>query len=633
MHRSLSDQSASEENPTNFVLVPVESGNVLSRKIRDGKSETASVFSKASGVSKSSRVSKDHINAMGFANDGYDYSRHFRDYKGGKFMGADGKMAQYEMGDEVDEIEAKSKFEIANPELFESRELDVDAITISADVMDADLHEALFAENATELFEEMDDDFVAKALEGDAPEDPEFDKHIAELLAKSERQVFGGIMGGGGKLSIGGKKGDKVTFLEDGEEYYDGEEGDDFYYDSQDEIYSDEYADDNDGDDDGDDNVDNGATNYPGYDIPISEEQKNFNIKFEKALNEEYGEDDIGGLDGEEIEGGAIDLDEDEIDDELDKALDEFIDQNPEEYNAVISKSNISKLENSNFVIRSKLKEQIFENRREIVEDNSDKLLLQDKEYLKSQIIEAEKAQEEAIEFIERLEIEERSGVIGEEILKASPYLAKEKVVEEWDCESILSTYSTTENHPTVIRAPSSRFKEHKSKFLLADEKANEQRQRTMENTENLLRLDKSRRQPEYNGEPVPQIVLKGKLGLPQGFEPGKKRFENKSSAASAGVAVGVGVGGGGASNDISDSDDDDDDESENLLVDTSIGRPKNETKEEKAARKKAVKEAKKEKRELKKATKTAYNDESKKLANQNINAGEVNRVPVFRYS
>ena len=629
MHRSLSDQSASEESPTNFVLVPVESGNVLSRKLKDGKSETASVLSKASGVSKSSRVSKDHINAMGFANDGYDYSRHFRDYKGGKFMGADGKMAQYEVGDEDDEIEAKSKFEIANPELFESRELDVEAITISADIMDADLHEALFAENATELFEELDDDFVAKALEGDAPEDPEFDKHIAELLAKSERQVFGGMMGGGGKLSIGGKKGDKVTFQEGGEEYYDDEEGDDYYYDSQDEIYSDEYA--YDDGDDGDDNADNGATNYPGYDIPISEEQKNFSIKFEKALNEEYGEDDIGGLDGEEIEGGNIDLDEDEIDDELDKALDEFIDVYPEEYNAVISKSNISKLENSNFAIRSKVKEKIFEDRREIVEDNSDKLLLQDKEYLKSQIIEAEKAQEEAIEFIERLEIEERSGVIGEEILKASPYLAKEKVVEEWDCESILSTYSTTENHPTVIRAPSSRFKEHKSKFLLADEKAYEQRLRTMENTEHLLRLDKSRRQFEDSEGPVPQIVLKGKLGLPQGFEPGKKRFENKSLAASAGVGV-VGAAAAAASNDT-DSDNGEDDDSENLVVDTSIGRPKNETKEEKAARKKAIKEAKKEKREVKKATKTAYNDESKKLANQNINAGEVNRVPVFRYS
>ena len=106
--------------------------------------------------------------------------------------------------------------------------------------------------------------------------------------------------------------------------------------------------------------------------------------------------------------------------------MDEFIDIYPEEYNAVISKSNISKLDNFNVITKNKLQKEIFENRRELVEDNTDKLLLKDKDFLKAQIFAAERAQEEAIEFIERLEIEEKSGVIGEEIMKALPYIAKE---------------------------------------------------------------------------------------------------------------------------------------------------------------------------------------------------------------
>lgn len=34
-------------------------------------------------------------------------------------------------------------------------------------------------------------------------------------------------------------------------------------------------------------------------------------------------------------------------------------------------------------------------------------------------------------------------------------YLAQVELVEEWDCESVLSTYSTTDNHPSVIRSVS----------------------------------------------------------------------------------------------------------------------------------------------------------------------------------
>lgn len=41
---------------------------------------------------------------------------------------------------------------------------------------------------------------------------------------------------------------------------------------------------------------------------------------------------------------------------------------------------------------------------------------------------------------------------------------------EEWDCESILSTYSCLDNHPTLIQDKSSKtYKPHKSRYLMAE--------------------------------------------------------------------------------------------------------------------------------------------------------------------
>ena len=42
-------------------------------------------------------------------------------------------------------------------------------------------------------------------------------------------------------------------------------------------------------------------------------------------------------------------------------------------------------------------------------------------------------------------------------------YLQEVRIEEEWDCESILSTYSTLDNHPTVIKDTNSKFRKYKS--------------------------------------------------------------------------------------------------------------------------------------------------------------------------
>jgi hypothetical protein len=53
-----------------------------------------------------------------------------------------------------------------------------------------------------------------------------------------------------------------------------------------------------------------------------------------------------------------------------------------------------------------------------------------------------------------QLEVEEFDEINDKhhEILTCQSYLAAERPVEEWDCESIISTYSTLDNHPSIIK-------------------------------------------------------------------------------------------------------------------------------------------------------------------------------------
>jgi hypothetical protein len=53
-----------------------------------------------------------------------------------------------------------------------------------------------------------------------------------------------------------------------------------------------------------------------------------------------------------------------------------------------------------------------------------------------------------------QLEVEEFDEIDDKhhEILTCQSYLAAERPVEEWDCESIISTYSTLDNHPSIIK-------------------------------------------------------------------------------------------------------------------------------------------------------------------------------------
>ncbi len=115
----------------------------------------------------------------------------------------------------------------------------------------------------------------------------------------------------------------------------------------------------------------------------------------------------------------------------------------------------------------------------------------------------------------------------------------------EFDCESLVSTYSNTENHPALIAEPGRR----------------------------------PRRTPAEPAAPTEKIELSRKTGLPLGVLP-TKPVRKQAQALQAPPAPAVNVG---------------------------VARKRGETAEERAARKAAVKETKKSGRERKKALKLAF--------------------------
>ncbi|KAG0273686.1 hypothetical protein BGZ95_010508 [Linnemannia exigua] len=135
-----------------------------------------------------------------------------------------------------------------------------------------------------------------------------------------------------------------------------------------------------------------------------------------------------------------------------------------------------------------------------------------------------------------------------------------ERMRDNWDVQTILSTYSNLDNHPGMIK---------------------EQRRR--------------------------RIHIDPKTGMPVVTEKlSKKALQRQAEVAAAAEAAARAENGDGNSDDEFDDEEEDFEEAENL----GAKRNKTETKEEKKARKEAIKQEKKSRRETKKATKTAFANE-----------------------
>ena len=183
---------------------------------------------------------------------------------------------------------------------------------------------------------------------------------------------------------------------------------------------------------------------------------------------------------------------------------------------------------------------------------------------------------EEANEFLANPEVD----LPTEEILIDGKSYFEMKERNPWDCESILSTYSNLDNNPAVIGRTSRRRRKKK---------------------QNHNQMDLDEKIPE--DQPV-QILLSNKTGLPLGVLPGPKKH----------------------------GDMDDFDNRTFMSVNKGEARRKEETKEEKKARKAAVKQERQIARMEKKMMRFAINDEfSKRTAN--VNANDVGGKTVFKYS
>jgi len=344
-----------------------------------------------------------------------------------------------------------------------------------------------------------------------------------------------------------------------------------------------------------------GAGGRPGPMAPLTAAQREvLETQFEKTL-EEYGEDEVGDLedDDEEERRGFIDYDGDN--ELLESALDEYLEDRKHELMYEMPDQKISRKDNGG---NNSLKVVAIAGEDEEVLDGDE--VLRSSVLVKEAVREQEEQQVEAavdLLEIESLTVNERP----EDVFHCQAYLREEKILEEWDCESVLSTYSTLDNHPSVIK-DSKGFRPHRSRFVIATEHADEKRRQMLLSTETKLSNHHLDATFDVN-ETAKRIELGGKLMLPKGYGPGKARVEDGSS------------------------DSEGEDGSVAVTVDTSIGRPRNETPEEKKLRKSQAKLVKNEKKSMKKSLKIAYKDEFSKNAKINSRQQDIDHAHVFHYT
>lgn len=175
--------------------------------------------------------------------------------------------------------------------------------------------------------------------------------------------------------------------------------------------------------------------------------------------------------------------------------------------------------------------------------------------------------------------------------------IAAPRKVEQWDAQSIVSTYSNLDNHPHIVQAPISR----------KQQKARAQRKRRRD-------ADEDDMEGGAAGEgfgaaadgPVPQIRL-SKHGVPIGVMGDGNKAPLKRARSSEEQPGEMGVDGDAAMGAA-------------VVADVDLRRTRDETKEEKRARKQAQKELTRAARQRKAGTKQAFKGELAKQRRQRVN-------------
>lgn len=618
LHRSQGDAAyIGDEMPSDLVLVPAENLNDRKKGIpTDAFFQDPSFFPSSSNSNKNDFSSifaqGDHINELGLPNDGYDYSKHMKEAGDGTFISANGAFGT-------------NPYAINKPvnlpdELFatDGPELDMNIlnnITIDPSVMDKDLYAALFEDADSEgEFEVLDDDFVSQVIQEPETPDFDFDAHIAKLIAMSEQNTSKVKARGWSdkesrellKKRINKKGGDEFVF-------YDIEE------EEEEEDYEEECPE-----------LVGGA----------------LDAQFEKLMAEEYGDDDIGyaNIDEDEIEGqGVIELTDDNF----------LIDQ---AYEELVQEEKDKKLEKGIVPLHYKgTRETIIRNVRkdnQEDEDFEDRGADEGDVYInkirKTVDFKKEFQEQEQLQLENSLYLKELNNEIKKENDKymetCQDYLREEKEELEWDCETILTTLSVTQNLPTKIGSKNAKFKEYKSSFL--------RKQEEKFNNENGPNGGKIINNAYNLNNPVlktGKIVLSGKLGLPEGFGPNslttkkamtKTQHRNKSLAKLAEITEDENEEEEEESEEEEEQDDDaegtEDDNYDAKKEEKKLAKKKahqKETSEEKRLRKQQVKEEQRMRRANKKQLKTAFKQEEVKISKNIAKEQTIDRVSVFRYS
>lgn len=489
-------------------LISSPSNATSAKKSSSAKPAKAPAASSAFPVRKvrfGNIVAEDLVDENGIVRDGYDYTQHMREMGKGKFYSADGQFSS--------QSELARRVELPEDVLPSAEEQDrlLDAITLTTDLMDEDLREALINDEA---FEEIDDDFMVQAAVVDPEEAAsdgfDYDAHIAKLMEAAS-----------GVPKFRGNFGDDED--EDGGSEFDSDE-------------------------------DDSEEDYEIDEASKAEEQRVLDALFEKTLAEEYDDEQLGELEEDDPETRGKLMLEGEL---LDSIVEDFVTVRLEMLNDEGKIGNPLRTGN-------RLKEIIEECAKEREEAEA--------------LAEAEGGDtmpedEDDVDLVQALK----------DLYVRNSYLTTREE-EQWDCETIVSTYSNLDNHPTILR----------------EENVNKRKKKRSA----LANMDHDALVAAANGNAPNNktIVLSKKTGMPLGvFETAKKEEEREINAKAAAEAEAIA-----------------------LLS----KREKSETKEEKKARKEAVKQLKNQRRQEKKQWKTAFKDEEQRQ----LGLTPGGKVSIFKY-
>ena len=548
MHRSQLDPLYDEDGASKMVLHPVDEFTEQSefyRKMREEQNTKVDL----------KKIPVDVLSAVdeyGMPKDGYDYKQHLKTSGGGVFVGPDGAMGSVASAI----VTAPKEVQLALATLGEDQPSRMfEAITLTTDGMPEDIRQALDSDYDDQFhsgdedcaegriigeFEELQLDFITVAsVEPEEKTGFDFDAHIARLMRRAD-----------------GVYSDREDGDDEGDEF-DDEDGEEFDL----EALMDAGFEADEGSGSGSSSSASSSAMHSGR------ERRDVDDQFDVLWAREYGDQAIGDLDeelcaedglAEQLNG--LKLDENQVDD----LMEEFLLEVEEENTSLVDLPRGNRHQHCS-IVDGKKKEPTPEEVEQL------------KTFKKKESAFLEKLVQEDNERAGEDAIDPETGAITEGWSRADRFLPK-RLKQTWDSETIVSTYSNVDNHPTLLGA------RKKSKGA-SDRRAQESMGlgRTSTNVNNA------------NSIPI------GQLSRYDDSSDGEEEEEEEEEDYYSG--------------------DDTKDEMVAPAVNKGVGRKqrhgRKETKEEKKARKKAVKEERRMRRAIKKQTKTVFKDETKRQLKQ----------------